>query len=62
MPFKGQETIKGFGVIKGNPWHLAGVYQSKPEAVAKAAEMGEGYEVKWGENRKGTDDFVFIGT
>jgi len=55
-------TLSGWGVVRGNPWTFAGIFPSKEAAQAKADELGEGYEVHWGDNREGTDDFVWSGT
>jgi hypothetical protein len=59
MPFVGGNTLTGWGVVRNAPWHFAGMFASKAEADAKAAEMGEGYEVYYGENREGSDDFIW---
>lgn len=59
MPFENAETIFGWGVVRSRPWHLAGVFETREEAEAKAAELGEGYAVHRGENRKGSDDFIW---
>jgi hypothetical protein len=56
-------TLTGWGVIRGgdNPWHFVGIYADKAEADAKAKEMGPDYEVKWGDNQEGTDNFLSSG-
>ena len=61
MPFVNGVTTTGWGVVRNDPWHLVGVYGTEAEATAKATEMGEGYEVHFGENREGSDDFVWSG-
>jgi hypothetical protein len=53
------ETVTGWGVVRSNPWHFVGIFPTKEVAEAKVAEMGDGYGVKWGDNRKGTDDFLW---
>lgn len=52
-------TLTGWGIVRGNPWHFVGIFPSEKDATAKAAELGEGYEVHWGDNREGSDDFVW---
>jgi hypothetical protein len=64
MPFKEGRTLVGYGVVRVAPsvWHFAGLFQSKTEADAKAADFGEGYEVHYGEQQEGTDNFVWTRT
>lgn len=54
------ETRTGWAVVRGGgkPWHFVGMYEVEAEAKAKAAEMGPDYEVQWGDNRVGSDDFM----
>jgi hypothetical protein len=61
MPFVNGTTLTGWGVVRGSPWHFAGIFPTKDEADAKATEMGDGYEVHFGENREGSDDFIWSG-
>lgn len=61
MPFTDGKTITGWGVVRSAPWHLAGFYDGKADASAKALEMGPDYIVRWGENREGSDDFIWTG-
>jgi len=61
MPFSDGKTISCWGVVRFSPWHLADMYDGKAEANAKALEMGPDYVVRWGENREGTDDFIWTG-
>lgn len=61
MPFLDPSNpgmYRGFGVIRNGPWHLAGMFLSEDQAKAKAAELGPDYEVRFGSNRYGTDDFM----
>lgn len=53
--------LAGWGVVRNAPWHFAGVLTSKAEGDAKTAELGSDYEARWGENREGTDDFIWTG-
>lgn len=59
MTFVNGTTVTGWGVLREDPWHLAGVYSTEAMAQTKAAELGEGYAVHLGENREGSDDFVW---
>lgn len=47
MPFL-NNTGSGWAVVRSDPRHVAGVYGSEEEARAKAEELGDGYEVKYG--------------
>lgn len=60
MPFKEGNTLTGWGFVRGAPWDFAGIFKTKEEAEAKAADMGEGYEVRYGENQEGTDNFMSV--
>lgn len=62
MPFVDGTTLTGWGVVRNAPWHFAGIYTTEAEAKSKAADMGQGYEVHYGENREGSDDFIWSGT
>ena len=62
MPFTEGETEEGWGVVRLSPWDFRGIYKGRGEAEVEAARLGRGYRVLWGENRKGTDDFVFSET
>jgi hypothetical protein len=59
MPFANGVTIAGYGVVRNAPWHVAGIYGTEAEANFKAAELGLDYQVHYGENREGTDDFIW---
>lgn len=50
--------VKGWGVVRHSPWHLAGVYASKDVAETKAKSLGDGYTFSYGSHRLGSDDFV----
>ncbi|STR52717.1 Uncharacterised protein [Klebsiella oxytoca] len=39
--------VKGWAVIRNNPWHLVGVYATKDVAETKAGSLGPGYEAKY---------------
>lgn len=45
----------GWGVFRQAPYDLAGVFDSREEAEAKAREVGGDYLVRYGEVREGSD-------
>lgn len=47
MPFIGGNARSGWAVVRSDPRHVAGMFDSEEEANAKAAEMGGGYEVRY---------------
>lgn len=59
MSFEVGETKKGWGVFRSSPWHFVAIFPTKQEAETKAEGLGAGYEVKFGEHRVGTSDFVY---
>ena len=48
MPFIGGNNRSGWAVVRSDPHHFVGMFGSEDEAQAKAREMGDGYEVKYG--------------
>jgi len=52
---------RGFGVYRSAPWHLAGMYPDSDQAKVRANALGDGYQVRFGSNRYGTDDFISDG-
>lgn len=59
MPFVDGTTLTGWGVVRNSPWHFEGLHASQEEAEARAAELGSAYEVHYGENQEGTDNFIW---
>lgn len=49
---------RGWAVLRSNPWHLAGFFKTEAEAIELAKTMSSDYQVKYGSNRFGTDDFI----
>ncbi|MDX8129247.1 serine protease [Methylomonas sp. OY6] len=49
---------RGWGVIRNNPWHLAGFFKTKREALKFAEGFDFEYQVKYGGNQFGTDNFI----
>jgi serine protease Do len=49
---------KGWAVIRSKPWHLAGFFPTQEQALAHAKTLEPDYQVIFGSNRIGTDNFV----
>lgn len=59
MPIPGEMLKRGWGVLRLQPWHLAGVFSSSLDAENLAQELGAAYTVKYGEHVPGSSDFDF---
>ena len=59
MPIPGDNITQGWGVVRLNPWHLAGVFVSSIDAENLAQRLGPGYVVKFGDHVFGSPDFSF---
>jgi len=59
MPIPGDNLRAGWGVVRLNPWHLAGVFRSSLDAEALAQRLGPAYTVKYGDHVAGSPDFSF---
>ena len=53
---------RGWAVLRSEPWHLAGFYQTEAEALQLASTLNSEYQVKFGANKFDTDDFALSGT
>jgi hypothetical protein len=60
MPHLQDLTLRGWGVFRASPWHLAGLYYTEAQATAKASQLGTEYQVAYGENRDSMDDFCSL--
>lgn len=49
---------RGWAVLRSDPWDLAGFFQTEVEAQQLASSVSPEYQVKYGSNRFGTDDFI----
>lgn len=49
---------RGWAVFRSEPWHLAGFFKTEEEAQQFANSMNSSYQVKYGSNNFGTDDFI----
>ncbi|WKL69431.1 hypothetical protein Q1Z72_12520 [Pseudomonas qingdaonensis] len=52
-------NVLGWGVVRSDPWSLAGVYSSKEQAQAEATRVGNDHIVAYGSHKPGTDEFVW---
>ncbi len=50
---------KGWAVLRRDPWDLAGFFKTEKEAQQLASCMNSDYQVEYGSNNFGTDDFVY---
>lgn len=50
--------IVGWGVVRNNPWDLAGMFPPKEEAEAAKGRLGAAYEVRHGSRKLGSNDFI----
>lgn len=48
----------GWGVLSKAPWHLVGLHPDRAQAEEQRRTLGADYEVQFGSNRVGTDDFI----
>lgn len=48
----------GWGVLRGSPPHLAGFFRDREQGMAFQRDLGDGYEVRFGSHRIGSDDFI----
>lgn len=60
MPIPGEMLKRGWGVLRLQPWHLAGVFTSSAEAENLAHTLGPAYVIKYGEHTPGSADFSFM--
>jgi hypothetical protein len=59
MAIQGETLRQGWGVVRLHPWHLAGIFVSSIDAEALAAQLGDGYLVKYGDHAIGSPNFTF---
>lgn len=59
MSYLEGKTLRGWGVVSLEPWKFAGLFSNKPDAEKEALKLGGNYVVRFGDNRDGTDDFVW---
>jgi hypothetical protein len=58
MSIVGGKTIVGWGVVREEPWHFVGLFDTQLEAAAKAIDMGVGYVAHYGESTN-SEHFVW---
>jgi len=59
MPYLEGRTRRGWGVFSPAPWKFVGLFSNKLDAEKEAVKLGDNYLVRLGDNREGTDDFVW---
>jgi hypothetical protein len=59
MPIPGDELKAGWGVLRLEPWHLAGIFASSIDAESLAMELGSAYAVIYGEHIQASQEFIF---
>lgn len=59
MSIPGDHLKEGWGVVRLNPWHLAGVFKSSADAEDLARRLGPAYVVKYGDHVFGSPEFTF---
>lgn len=60
MSIPGEYLKQGWGVVRLEPWHLAGVLTSSAEAEILACTLGPDYTVKYGDHAAGSLEFSFV--
>lgn len=59
MPFPGANLKQGWGVVRLDPWHLAGIFASSIDAENLVRKLGPAYSVKFGDHAVGSTEFSF---
>jgi hypothetical protein len=59
MPIPGDELKAGWGVLRLQPWHLAGIFTSSIDAENLARMLGPAYAVTYCDHVHGSPDFTF---
>lgn len=57
-PCQSQVMKAGWGVLRLEPWHLAGIFVSSIDAENLAKLLGSTYAVTYGEHVHGSPDFT----
>jgi hypothetical protein len=60
MSIPGDLLTRGWGVVRIEPWRLAGVFDSSADAERLAASLGPEYSVKYGEHAVGSPEFTWV--
>jgi hypothetical protein len=51
--------IKAWGVIRLDPWDVAGTFTTEDEAKSKLKKYGSDYKVVYGSRKLGSNDFLY---
>ena len=60
MSFWRHEMVRGWAVLRRDPWDFKGIYPGRHEAEEKVEELGAEYEVQFGEAPEASDDFTWL--
>ncbi|ECW0470513.1 TPA: hypothetical protein R4G84_002866 [Salmonella enterica subsp. enterica serovar Mississippi] len=52
-------AVMGWGVVRFEPWCLAGVFETEHKAKDLATKLGTDYEVFYGSYKLGTASFIW---
>ncbi|MEQ7919902.1 hypothetical protein ABQX22_11975 [Xanthomonas sp. WHRI 1810A] len=50
--------VLGWAVVRNTPWRFVDIFASKDLADAQAAQLGAGYESRYGSHKPGTSEFT----
>ena len=54
-----EPQIAGWGVVRVDPWHLVGIFESQTDALKHVQELSSEYVVRYGNGFPGSDDFFW---
>jgi len=60
MAIPGEKLQEGWGVLRIDPWHLAGIFDSSLDAENLAESLGAEYTVRYGDQKAGPGEFRFM--
>jgi hypothetical protein len=52
------EWIKAWGIIRFDPWDVAGTFTTREEAETELKKYGADYQIEYGSRKLGSNDFV----
>lgn len=50
--------IKGWAVLRQEPWDLAGIFPTREAATVELTKQGPPYQLAYGSRRLGSNDFI----
>lgn len=54
-----EKGIAGWGVVRVQPWHLAGIFETQAEALRRMKELSPSYIVRFGSGFPRSHDFFW---